>query len=555
MREILIGASAGSPSALLPRGLARVSLVSPSLMQIALLVAVAAIGLTGTALALRTRPGQRRRPRLLLAACVASLVLTQVLVLAALSLKVNASLGFVQTVGDLGAVISSQDSDAEIRLAPVGGAQSQAGSGQSEEDASASDLSASDPSQPPADFTPTDNGFVKASVTGARSGVTQEVWVWTPRGYSTSDERSYPVIVFLHGQPGSSWGTANTLNAAQSMQAAIDSGALPPAIFVVPDLNADQQQKSNPDCADIVGHAQVGTWVQEDVPALVRASFPNASKDRSQWAIAGLSAGAYCAGWTAMMRSDVYGSAIMMSGYDVPVLGGMSTSAQLRRDNTLSMLIDQHRHQPLDLWVLGAEDDLDSVEVARNLRERAPSSDSVEISTPHSGGHSWTLWASRLPQALTWWGQKMGMAPSSSDSEASAQAASGASGPGDGGLSRLADTVLPVSAAWTIALAWVAALATSLLAVRRRWRRRHGRAGASRRRGARTTAALQRSATPGRLRRAVGLLGSLGARTVLVCAASVLVSISIGLLANRMGAFYFTWGDVTADMGHALGLG
>ena len=53
----------------------------------------------------------------------------------------------------------------------------------------------------------------------------------------------------------------------------------------------------------------------------------------------------------------------------------------------------------------------------------------------------------------------------------------------------------------------------------------------------------------------MGLLGSLGARTVLVCAASVLVSISIGLLANRMGAFYFTWGDVTADMGHALGLG
>ncbi|PKY98069.1 esterase [Actinomyces urogenitalis] len=391
MRETLITTLAGEPRALAPQALTHVSLVSTSLVHTVFLAAVVAVVLTGVLVAVRVRPGQRRAPRALLVSTVAALVLSQVLVLAAVGLRVNASLGFVQTVGDLAAVASSRDSQTEAQLAPVGAASAQDG-----------------PTQPPAEFTPAQDGFVKASVTGARSGVTQEVWVWTPQGYSTTDQRSYPVIVFLYGDPGSASGTVDTLKASQAMQAAIDSGALPPAIFVIPDLNADEQQKSSPDCADIVGHAKIGTWIQDDVPAVVRASFPNVSKDRHQWALAGLSSGGYCAGWTAIMRSDVYSSAIMMSGYDVPVLGGMSTSAELRRENTLSTLITHHAHQPLDLWVLGAQDDHDSAEVARNLRETAPSSDSVEITTPSSGGHSWTLWSSHLPQALTWWGQKMG---------------------------------------------------------------------------------------------------------------------------------------------------
>lgn len=536
VRETLITTLAGEPRALAPQALTHVSLVSTSLVHTVFLAAVVAVVLTGVLVAVRVRPGQRRAPRALLVSTVAALVLSQVLVLAAVGLRANASLGFVQTVGDLAAVASSRDSQTEAQLAPVGAASAQDGL-----------------TQPPAEFTPAQDGFVKASVTGARSGVTQEVWVWTPQGYSTTDQRSYPVIVFLYGDPGSAWGTVGTLKAGQAMQAAIDSGALPPAIFVIPDLNADEQQKSSPDCADIVGHAKIGTWIQDDVPAVVRASFPNVSKDRHQWALAGLSSGGYCAGWTAIMRSDVYSSAIMMSGYDVPVLGGMSTSAELRRENTLSTLITHHAHQPLDLWVLGAQDDHDSAEVARNLRETAPSSDSVEITTPSSGGHSWTLWSSHLPQALTWWGQKMGVASASS---AAGPADSVTPDTGRGGLARLADTVLPVDAVWTIALAWVAALTVSVLAVCRRRASRWSAPGRLSRGGQdRPTAQRGQSSGAGPIRGAVRFLASTVVRTALVGLACVFTTVAVGLLANHVGEFYSTWGDATADMSHALGLG
>lgn len=516
--------------------LTHVSLVSPSLVHTVFLAAVAAVVLTGVLAAVRVRPGQRRAPRLLLATTVAALLLSQVLVLGAVSLRVNASLGLVQSVGDLAALASSQGSETEARLAPVGAQGSQEGA----------------PPQSPADFTPAEDGFLKATVTGARSGVTQAVWVWTPRGYSPTDQRSYPVIVFLHGLPGSSWGTVDALKAGQAMQAAIDAGVLPPAIFVIPDLNADEQQTASPDCADVVGHAKVGTWIQEDVPAVVRASFPNASKDRGQWALAGLSSGGFCAGWTAVMRSDVYGSAMMMSGYDVPLVGGMSTSAELRRRNTLSTLIAQHAHQPLDLWVLGAQDDHDAVEVARNLRETAPSSDSVEIEAPSSGGHSWTLWSSHLPRALTWWGQKMGVAPSSSTT---GQGASDPPDAGRGGPARIADVVLPVDAVRTTALAWAAALAVSVLAVRRRRASRWpGLGRLPRSRDEPTTAQREPVGGAGPVRGAAGVLGSVLVRTLLVGLACVLTTLAAGLLANHAGEFYFTWGDATADMRHALGL-
>ncbi len=533
VREILIAMLSGTPHTLAPGALTHVSLVSPSLVRTVLLVAVSAVVLTGLLAAARVRPGRRRAPRLLLAATVVSLLLSQVLVLGAVGLKVNASLGFVQTVGDLEALASSEDAQGGVRLAPVGGPSSQ-----------------DDSARLPADFVPQEGGFSKASVTGARSGVTQDVWVWTPRGYSASDQRSYPVVFFLHGVPGSSWGTVSTLKAGQAMQEAIDSGALPPSLFVIPDLNADAQQQSNPDCADIVGHAKVGTWIQDDVPAVVRASFPNVSKERTQWAIAGLSSGGYCAGWTAIMRSDVFGSAMVMSGYDVPVVGGMSTSTELRLANTLSTLVSQHHHQPLNLWVLGAEDDHDAVEAARALRETVPRSDSVETVTPSTGGHSWTLWSSYLPRALAWWGQTMGDAQADSSTVAPGPAAPGAPDSSRGGLARLADTIVPVDAVWTVVLAWAAALAVSVIAVRRPSRRWTGHGHPSRDGGTTTQRVPANRLAP--FRSALGLMTGAVIRTVLVALACMLSAIAVGLLGNHTGEFYSTWGDATSDICHAL---
>ncbi|WP_159813080.1 alpha/beta hydrolase [Actinomyces sp. zg328] len=383
-------------------GISEISVVAPSFVQGIGIVAVIVMLATAVLLWARIRPGRRRFPRASLLGALLAVVLTQVLVVGAVSARANAHLGFVRTIGDV--------------LAQVRGSGSFAGGpavlSLPEEPTS---IPTSQPSPMPADaaaFTPIKGGsdytgFSKATVTGRRSGVTQEVWAWTPRGYSPNDGRTYPVLMMLHGDPGSPDGVTTALKVASAMQAAIDSGKMPPAILVMPNLSADSRQTAMPDCADVVGHAQVGTWVQDDIPAVVRASFPNVSPDRSGWAIGGVSSGAFCATWTAIMRSDAFGYVVAMSGFDVPFTGAMSTNRELKSANTLSTLLRTRAHQRLRMWQMAAKDDTGTADLRRDLPSAVPSTDTLEMVTPQTGGHSATLWRQTFPTALSWWGEQL----------------------------------------------------------------------------------------------------------------------------------------------------
>ena len=55
---------------------------------------------------------------------------------------------------------------------------------------------------------------------------------------------------------------------------------------------------------------------------MVHTLFPGTRTDRGGWALVGVSSGGYCAAWTTIMRSDVFGNAGDMSGYNVPIIGG-----------------------------------------------------------------------------------------------------------------------------------------------------------------------------------------------------------------------------------------
>ncbi|GGO99610.1 alpha/beta hydrolase [Actinomyces gaoshouyii] len=464
---------------LLPAGISEISVFSPWAVRGIGVVALIAVLATAVLLWARIRPGRRRFPRALLLGTVLAVVLAQILVVSAIGARANARLGFVRTIGDVVAQIRGERAFADRGPAVIS---------VPEEPTS---VPAGPPATSPADaaeFTPIKGGsdytgFSKATVTGRRSGVTQEVWVWTPRDYSPTDGATYPVFVMLHGDPGSPDGVVTAVKAASAMQAAIDSGRMQPAILVLPSLNADRRQTAMPDCADVVGRAQVGTWVQDDVPAIVRASFPNVSPNRSGWAIGGISSGGFCSTWTAIMRSDVYGYEIGMSGYDVPFTGAMSSSDELKRSNALSTLLRTRAHQSLRIWQMAAQDDSGTAELRANLPAAVPSTDTLEMVTPQSGGHSATLWRQTFPTALTWWGSqlKTPVAPDAPLSVPSAEPPSSAqqihspsggdtaTGAGDGSdtgaRGTLQEMFTGIQGIGTIILAWIVALALSLAAI------------------------------------------------------------------------------------------
>lgn len=249
---------------------------------------------------------------------------------------------------------------------------------------------------------------------GPKSGVKEKVMVWTPEGYDPEDHsKTYNVIEFLHGYPGSPVSVALALDFSGSLQKAIDRGEIAPTIAVIPEGNVNLKA---PTCADVEGKAQTATWLSFDIPKMVRSSFPNVSDKRKDWLITGNSSGAYCAGRLGIAYGDVFGASAILSGYDQPIVGswGGHTSAAFA-DNTLSNLVGESRPWPLNIYVFGAQMDRDSLHLAKNLA-RAPfkSGDRLQLNIKAEGGHNWATWREQMPDLYRWWEQiRTTKAPSS----------------------------------------------------------------------------------------------------------------------------------------------
>ena len=509
--------------------------------------------------------GSARRWRLLLVALPAVLV-CQLLVTGLATAKINATLRFANTLGQVAELASGSGRDSgTTELAPVASPEA---TGEATESPTPS---APDPAYVASlEATSEGGNTFKTSFRGPASGITDDVWFWTPRGYSATDGRSYNVLTLLHGVPGTADGVVPGLELGRQLQAAIDEGRLPPTIVAIPSLNADATQRSEPDCADIVGHAKVGTWIQQDVPKMIRATFPGARADRQAWALGGVSSGGYCAVWTTIMRSDVYATAASLSGYDVPDVGGLA-SPELRDANTLSALAARQQHLPIGLWLLGAQDDPLAAGTVTALPAAVGKEDTAEAVRPDAGGHSWSLWKDQTSAFLTWWGQRPGVNPNgpvqatptptptpTPDGSASqvppaaeAPPASPEESLGLGG--RLVRSFTQIRGTGVITMVFLLTLATTLacLVVPARAAARDG-AGDGENDIEAAEASTGSSAWTGAARGWGGTTVRVAARTLLLISACALAAILVGLIGNRIGVFYPTWGLAWADIGPAL---
>ena len=561
-----------------------VSIVSPGFVAGLAVVTLSALTVTVALLSWprrrRRRPRHKhvrsvpaasaRRRRILLAALPAVLI-CQLLMVGLAAARINATLRFANTLGQVAELASgSVRGSGSTELAPVA---SPTATGEADDEAAATQTPTPDPAYVASLEATTEGGNTfRTSFHGPASGITDDVWFWTPRGYSATDGKSYNVLTLLHGVPGTADGVVPGLELGRQLQAAIDDGRLPPTIVAIPSLNADAAQRSEPDCADIVGHAKVGTWIQQDVPRMIRATFPGVRADRRAWALGGVSSGGYCAVWTTVVRSDVYATAASLSGYDVPDVGGLA-SPELRDANTLSALVARQQHSPISLWLLGAQDDPLAAGTVTALPAAVGKGDTAEAVRPDAGGHSWSLWKDQTSAFLTWWGRRPGVNPNgavpatptptptpapTSDGAASqappaveAPPASPGESLGLGG--RLVRSFTQIRGTGVITMVFLLTLATTLacLVVPARAAARDG-AGDGENDIEAAEASTGSSAWTGAARGWGGTTVRVAARTLLLISACALAAILVGLIGNRIGVFYPTWGLAWADIGPAL---
>ena len=326
-----------------------------------------------------------------------AMLLPVVMILATGAMAYNRSLKIITTPRDLFGIISAglsgpQTDEAQSADGQSDGAQSAHGQTQSGDPALLTD------------FEPTEeSGMLKTTWTGPISGITQPVYAITPAGYRPNDGKKYGVIMTLHGYPGDPEGTMWGAQVSEALQNAIDQGLIPPTIVIGPEVNVDDSEH---DCADLPGRPPVFTWVTKDVPAMIKANFPNVSTERAAWMIAGFSSGAYCAVWTAMRAPEVFGSAAFLSGYNTQIEGEMKRQGQqYLADNTLSTMLANRTPDGLRIYAMAAQDDaVGGAPAAVAMANAVKSPDSVTPDTPEIGGHAGPLWREHIPTMLAWWG-------------------------------------------------------------------------------------------------------------------------------------------------------
>ncbi|WP_122821098.1 alpha/beta hydrolase [Varibaculum vaginae] len=252
-------------------------------------------------------------------------------------------------------------------------------------------------------FKPLTKGRQLTVFSGPKSGVKEQVVVWTPEGYDPADKTTtYNVLEFIHGYPGSPVSVALALDFSNNLQTAIDSGEVAPTIVVIPEGNVGLKA---PTCADVKNGVRTATWLSFDIPKMVRSSFPNVSDKRKDWMITGNSSGAYCSARLGILYGDVFGTSAVLSGYDQPIVGswGGSNSAGFH-DNTLSVLMGGKRPWTVNMYVAGARLDKDSLQLAKTFSQASfKPGDRIQLSITRKGGHNWATWREQMPELYRWW--------------------------------------------------------------------------------------------------------------------------------------------------------
>lgn len=245
---------------------------------------------------------------------------------------------------------------------------------------------------------------VTVALAGTASGFgTHSALVYLPPQYFDEPSRRFPVAYLLHGSPGVPKDWFRSDRAADVGLTAARAGH--PVIIVAP--RASRSWLADSECVD-GPHGRVETYLTADVVPEIDRSF-RTMPVRQARAIAGNSAGGYCALNLGLRHRQEFGTIIDMSGFTQPTFnGGMQglfgrrpDLAQLVADNTPALYASRLGTGPsVRIWFdVGRADKVPGAEIAAIapvLRDQG------QQATVHvrPGGHVHQVWRAALRESI-----------------------------------------------------------------------------------------------------------------------------------------------------------
>ncbi|MFD8145048.1 alpha/beta hydrolase [Streptomyces sp. NPDC059708] len=239
---------------------------------------------------------------------------------------------------------------------------------------------------------------------GPKSGVTGQVWVWLPPEYNDPKYATtgFPVLTLYAGGQSNGYNTwaGGQLPVQEEDARLVKEGKAHPFIMIMPVQNFTADEKNALDCSDIPGQPKMGTWMAEDIPDWVRASF-RTLKGRDGWGVMGASTGAFCSAKLALQHPDVYKAAVPIDGYFAPDSLLWRGHAAEKAANSPDQLVTQGKADVRMLVTAGGADPYEKG-VVKGWMAKAVPPVSIEYYEQPGGKHLTSDFKKMIPEALQW---------------------------------------------------------------------------------------------------------------------------------------------------------
>jgi enterochelin esterase-like enzyme len=280
----------------------------------------------------------------------------------------------------------------------------------------------------------------QTSVTGVRSHLTRNVYVYLPPEYFQKAYRHYrfPVIELLHGSPGSPQAWVDVMGVIPTFLGLLENHHQDAAVLVMPDTDGGLQYELQ--CLNNPGGIQDMTFTALDVPQAI-ARIARVQPPGRAWGLAGYSEGGYCAANIALQDPVGYGAVGVLSGYFAPVRsqvpadgkpGGKPRPVNVFLGNPALQLINTPRayvtrvpvNQVLPaFWLAAGAQDKPDVIAALNFRQLLQTRVANVPFMAIPGGHQGSVWRAALGPMLRWMTPQLAQQAAKADAAAARAAA------------------------------------------------------------------------------------------------------------------------------------
>lgn len=259
---------------------------------------------------------------------------------------------------------------------------------------------------------PADGLIVGIDIPGRRSHfVARPAEVYLPPAWFARPKRRLPVLMLLHGTPGSpdNWVYGGTASRTLDAWASAHEGRAP--IVVMPDVNGSLL--GDTECVDSpIGNAE--TYLAVDVPAFVRSRFSSLPPGQG-WGVVGFSEGGECAIMLALRHPTVFGTFADYSGLAGPRVGNTNAigdtvavlfhgSPQDFDDHEPAYLLTHHQyHGSVAGWFAVGGLDRAARAAAGHLAALGPCAGvPTHLVIAPGQGHTFYFWSRAFADSLPW---------------------------------------------------------------------------------------------------------------------------------------------------------